>query len=212
MCPEENILFRKSDGLGSVTDGIVFLPEKISFFNDFELNRKVYLHKALVAAIIRRHGISFIKGWEQKRQRAFQIRAYENLFKEYLRIELGSYENFFSELFARIREDKYKKEKSDHVFRQWTKGCQRLDRSLSRVDHSSELRSLYSSNGVIHVSRLSYYPMAELMLYCGFMTKSPAGNDSMDSVIGERKSQSYETEIEGKNVSGTDLKLSLIHI
>lgn len=207
LCPEENVLFRKSDGLGSVTDGIVFLPEKITFFKEFELNRKVYLHKALVAAIVRRHRIYFIEGWTEKKQRAFQIRALKGLIDRYLRIELDSYESFFSELFIAIKKDNYKKEKNDHVFKQWTKNCGILDSTLAGYQIISGIKSLYVENGDIHMSRLSYYPMAELMLYCSLMTTRSTEASSSDLMEMKRKSQSYETEIEGKNISGVDLKV-----
>ena len=99
VCGSKKILFRKGDGFGAVTNDTVFFPEKISFFDDKELNRKVYLHKALVASYIFKHKICYLNGWTNKKEKAFQVWALEKAICEQLKLEVPSYEPFFFDLF-----------------------------------------------------------------------------------------------------------------
>jgi len=54
LTPDHPILIKSSPGgLGSVFADSILLPDRISYFQNIDLNREIYLHKSLVASAIR---------------------------------------------------------------------------------------------------------------------------------------------------------------
>lgn len=201
---QRKVAFHKSSGLGSVTRNIIFLPQRISFFESKELNRKLYLHKALVAAVILKNEIRYIKTWEQKKLRSFQIWSVQEVIKSQLREEIHSYDDFFSDIFGKIAEGSYRKERNDIVFNHWVSAIQPVNADYNNKSLDKEIENLYSILSDLHSKRINYYPLSELMLYCGLM--APFDRNEGDS-IGESNFQRSigETEVEGESVSSVDV-------
>lgn len=81
--PENRLLIRPTTGMGFVSNKVIYFPNQISFLNTKELNKKLYLHKALVASVIFKEQIYYPENWNTNIQKAYAIYRNQNAYRNY---------------------------------------------------------------------------------------------------------------------------------
>lgn len=204
--PEKKVLIKSVEGIGSVSQSSLSLPKRISFFKDKELNRKVYLHKALVAGVIRQLNIKNSKKIIGKKERAFQVWFLREKIQEKIKEKLPYYDEFFLELFSSVADFKYELTNNDKEFLSWIKDFKGVG-EISFIDNHYE-KKIEDSYGLLKKlpsKRIKNYPSGALMLWCGLMTHSQTWNQEMELHERGRSSEGGETEVDAKNVGEVEV-------
>jgi nitric oxide reductase NorD protein len=169
-----NILVREGKGIGYVTSESVFLPEYINYFRDRNLNRNIFLNKALIAGAVLKYKVSYKTKSPSPLDRALQITDKKELITKKLESDLPGYKYFH-----------------DNLLMEYTKNIKLV--TLSHYDHkflTLPKEKLSSLQKLEEIPAIAFALSTQLMI-----PSHDVENDFQDYMIPKNKSKNKQTEL-----------------
>lgn len=178
--PTCSVILGEGHFLGYISKNKIMLPQKVCLFKNRELNRLVFLHKALVAGVICKHKIHYEDNQKQSYgQRSLQIWKAREKIQSYLRAEYPRYDEFFFKIFSNLNNQIYSKaySDSDALFEKWI---------FHWPHHSTNTQQLKIKN----------WPLVTLAPWCELLSSEKQKHEALSSLDQVQKNKKITTELD----------------
>lgn len=197
--PENRLLIRPTTGMGFVSNKVIYFPNQISFLNTKELNKKLYLHKALVASVIFKEQIYYPENWNTNIQKAYAIYRNQKCIQKLLEQEIPNYSDFFSDVFQVFQNYRYQ-DISSKDFSKWTSNKDETkyynsEQFKSEIDLVRDFKEM----PYFHPQKMRSMPSEFLMFWMGLISNKELSLNSDSGFKNQKRSKKEKvSEIEGR--------------
>lgn len=201
----KKIVIQPGSDLGGVDLTTLYLPSKVVLFNNLELNRKVLLHKALVASVMYKFGIYYYKPNLTVAEKGLQVWCFKNWIQAQLEKFVPNYHSYFDDIFKSSEVVLANLSPPDREFLKWVSPIAPFSTQINVGEMFSQLRALNETLEKLPARRLRQVPWMVLYPWCEFMQPTQS-LPFLTSPFGQKRDSIEEpkTELEGKDSSSVE--------